>query len=233
MARSVNSVASRAKRKKVLKLAKGYFGRRKNNWTVAKNTVEKGLTHAYRHRKEKKRNFRRLWIARINAAVRAEGLSYSKFMDLLHKSGLDLNRKVLADLALNQPESFKALVEKLNDGQSSTTATPFSVKKQEPPVTITAPAAAVAAAVTEKDNLRKIEGIGPAIERLLNAAGINTFVELSEASVERLTEILSEGGPSFSIHKPDTWPRQAALAAAGQWEELKAWQDELDGGKEN
>lgn len=110
MPRSVNSVASRARRKKVLKQAKGYFGRRKNVWTVAKNAVEKGLTYAYRDRKTKKRNFRSLWIARINAAVREEGLSYSKFMSLLDKKGVDLNRKVLADLAMNNPETFKKLV---------------------------------------------------------------------------------------------------------------------------
>lgn len=233
MARSVNSAASRARRKKVLKMAKGYFGRRKNNWTVAKNTVEKGLTHAYRHRKEKKRNFRRLWIARINAAVRAEGLSYSKFMDMLHKSGLDLNRKVLADLALNQPESFKAIVARLNADNNNTSTQPavsFEVKKTSLVEKVAVAAATVSS--TQKDNLRKIEGIGPAIERLLNAAGIETFSQLSETSVERLENILSVGGPSFAIHKPDTWPRQAAMAAEGRWDELKAWQDELDGGKE-
>lgn len=113
MPRSVNSVASRARRKKVLKLAKGNFGRRKNVWTVAKNTVEKGLQYAYRDRKAKKREFRKLWIQRINAGARELGLSYSEFIDALKKAGIDLNRKVLADLAMNQPEAFKAIVEKL------------------------------------------------------------------------------------------------------------------------
>lgn len=110
MPRSVNSVASRARRKKVLKLAKGYFGRRKNAWTVAKNAVEKGLQYAYRDRKTKKRNFRALWIARINAAVREEGLSYSQFINKLNQKGITLNRKVLADLAMNNPEAFKKIV---------------------------------------------------------------------------------------------------------------------------
>lgn len=110
MPRSVNSVASRARRKKVLKLAKGYFGRRKNVWTVAKNAVEKGLQYSYRDRKTKKRNFRALWIARINAAVREEGLSYSQFMNKLNQKGINLNRKVLADLAMNNPEAFKKIV---------------------------------------------------------------------------------------------------------------------------
>ena len=113
MPRSVNSVASRARRKKVLKLAKGYFGRRKNVWTVAKNAVEKALLYAYRDRRNKKRNFRALWITRINAGARLHGMSYSQFMGALKKNQIELNRKVLADLAMNQPETFKALVEKV------------------------------------------------------------------------------------------------------------------------
>jgi large subunit ribosomal protein L20 len=97
-----------------MKLAKGYFGRRKNVWTVAKNAVEKGLNYAYEGRKQKKRNFRSLWIARINAGARAHGMSYSQFMGAVHKSGIELNRKVLADLALNHPEAFKAVVDAVN-----------------------------------------------------------------------------------------------------------------------
>ena len=112
MPRSVNHVASRARRKKILKLTRGYFGARKNVWTVAKNTWEKGLTYAFRDRKAKKRNFRALWIQRINAAARLEGLSYSKLMGLRHKAGIEINRKVLADLAMNHQEAFKAIVAK-------------------------------------------------------------------------------------------------------------------------
>lgn len=113
MPRSVNNVASRAKRKRIMKLAKGFFGRKKNVWTVAKNAVEKGLVYAYRDRKQKKREFRGIWIQRINAGVRAYGLSYSEFMGKLKKSGIDLNRKVLADLAMNHPDAFKAVIEKI------------------------------------------------------------------------------------------------------------------------
>ena len=113
MPRSVNSVASRARRKKIMKLAKGYFGRRKNVWTVAKNAVEKALVYAYRDRRNKKRNFRALWITRINAGARMHGLSYSQFMGALKKNNVDLNRNVLADLAMNEPEAFKAIVEKV------------------------------------------------------------------------------------------------------------------------
>ena len=111
--RSVNHVASRAKRKRILKLTRGYYGARKNVWTVAKNTWEKGLTYAYRDRKNKKRNFRALWIQRINAAARIEGLSYSVLMGKLHAAGIEINRKVLADLAVNNPEAFKAIVQKV------------------------------------------------------------------------------------------------------------------------
>ncbi len=111
MPRSVNSVASRARRKKVMKLAKGYFGRRKNVWTVAKNAVEKGLVYAYTGRKQKKRNFRSLWILRINAAARLNGMTYSEFMGKATKNNIALNRKVLADLALNNPNAFKAIVD--------------------------------------------------------------------------------------------------------------------------
>jgi len=113
MPRSTNAVASRARRKKIMKLAKGYFGRRKNVWTVAKNAVEKGLVYAYRDRRAKKRNFRSLWIVRINAAARMHGMSYSQFMGKLKKSNIELNRKVLADLAVHNPEAFKAVVEKV------------------------------------------------------------------------------------------------------------------------
>ncbi|HEY9005694.1 50S ribosomal protein L20 [Ohtaekwangia sp.] len=113
MPRSVNNVASRARRKRILKLAKGFFGRKKNVWTVAKNAVEKGLGYAYRDRKQKKREFRAVWIARINAGARLHGLSYSELMGKLKKSNIDLNRKVLADLAMNHPAAFEAVVKKV------------------------------------------------------------------------------------------------------------------------
>ena len=113
MPRSVNNVASRKRRKKILKSAKGYFGARSNVYTVAKNAVEKGLGYAYRDRRNKKREFRRLWIARINAAARAEGMTYSTFMHALSQKGIEMDRKVLADLAMNEPQAFKAIVDKV------------------------------------------------------------------------------------------------------------------------
>ena len=112
MPRSVNSVASRARRKKIIKQAKGYFGRRKNVWTVAKNAVEKAMLYSYRDRRTKKRNFRSLWIARINAGAREHGMTYSQFMGKVKSNKIKLNRKVLADLSMNSPEAFKAVVDK-------------------------------------------------------------------------------------------------------------------------
>jgi large subunit ribosomal protein L20 len=111
MPRSVNHVASRARRKKILSQTKGYWGARKNVFTIAKNILEKGLTYAYRDRKTKKRNFRGLWIQRINAGVRLHGMSYSEFMGKIHAKNIQINRKVLADLAMNNPEAFKAIVD--------------------------------------------------------------------------------------------------------------------------
>jgi large subunit ribosomal protein L20 len=115
MPRSVNSVASRARRRKVLKQVKGQFGRRKNVFTVAKNALEKGLKYAYRDRRNKKRTFRSLWINRINAAAREQGMSYSEFMGALKAKNIDINRKVLADMAMNNPDAFKAIVEQIKE----------------------------------------------------------------------------------------------------------------------
>jgi large subunit ribosomal protein L20 len=113
MPRSVNAVAARHRRKKVLKRTRGYWGRRKNVWTVAKNAHDKGLGYAYRDRRKKKAEFRALWIQRINAAVREYDMSYSEFMHKLKQKGIDINRKVLADLAMNEPETFKSIVNKV------------------------------------------------------------------------------------------------------------------------
>jgi large subunit ribosomal protein L20 len=113
MPKATNSVASRQRRKKVMKQTKGYFGRRKNVWTVSKNAYEKGLSYAYRDRRKKKAEFRALWIQRINAAAREHGMSYSEFMGKLSASGIEINRKVLADLAMNDPQAFEAIVKKL------------------------------------------------------------------------------------------------------------------------
>ena len=120
MPRSVNSVASKQKKKKILKQAKGYFGRRKNVWTVAKNSVEKGLQYSYRDRRNKKRAFRALWVQRINAGAREHGLSYSAFIGKLKEANIDINRKVLADLVINHPEAFAEIVNKVSSVEKNT-----------------------------------------------------------------------------------------------------------------
>jgi large subunit ribosomal protein L20 len=161
MPRSVNHVASRARRKRVLEFAKGYWGRRKNVWTVAKNAVEKGWTYAYRDRKTKKRNFRGLWIQRINAATRMYDLSYSKFMSMYHNSGLELNRKVLADLAMNHPDAFKSVVDYVKTNGAKPTVAAKPEAKPAKKVEVAAPIAEVPAAEEEvietKDDIQREE----------------------------------------------------------------------------
>jgi large subunit ribosomal protein L20 len=151
MPRSVNHVASKAKRKKILKLAKGYFGRRKNVWTVAKNAVEKGLSYAYRDRKQKKRNVRSVWIVRINAAVREHGMSYSEFIGKLNAKNITLSRKALADLALNHPEAFKAIINEVKD------ATPVSRPDNAPRAKNTAAVVEAASKKVAKSSVPKVE----------------------------------------------------------------------------
>lgn len=142
MPRSVNAVASRARRKKILKLAKGYFGRKKNVWTVAKNQVEKGWTYAYRDRRNKKRVFRKLWIQRINAATRIHGGSYSQFIGKVNSTGVALNRKVLADLAMNHPDAFKAVYDFVMSAPAKAKAAPAAPKAKAPkPTPVPAPEA--------------------------------------------------------------------------------------------
>lgn len=234
MPRSVNAVASRARRKRMLKHAKGFFGRKKNVWTVAKNQIEKGWTYAYRDRKAKKREFRALWIQRINAAVREQGMNYSNFVNLCKKANITLDRKVLADLAMNHPAAFVAIVNEVKaSAANSTISTSKNLKVSAPAPKADAPAAKVEAPAAEvaTDNLKLIEGIGPKVEELLHEGGITSFLQLSMTSVERLKEILDGGGSKFAMMNPETWAEQATLAAAGQMDELKELQDRLDGGR--
>lgn len=229
MPRSVNVVAARTRRKKMMKLAKGYWGRGKNVWTVAKNKIEKGLLYAYRDRKVKKREFRALWIQRINAATRQHGMSYSAFMGKMAQSEIQLNRKVLADLAMNHPEAFKSVVEALANGKSN--AAPVAAAKTAPAKKAAVVTATPEAEVLQGDDLAIVEGIGPKIAGLFNEAGIVTFAQLADAPVEKLQEILDAAGSRYAVHNPATWPQQSALARDGKWDELKQLQDELNAGK--
>lgn len=155
MPKSVNTVAARRRRKKILKLAKGYFGRKKNVWTVAKNQIEKGWLYAYRDRKNKKREFRKLWIQRINAGARLHGMSYSVLMGGLKKAGIELNRKVLADLAMNHPDAFAAVVNQVGSAPAPAKPAPAAKKpkpaKKEAPAPAPEPVAVVEAEAPESE----------------------------------------------------------------------------------
>jgi large subunit ribosomal protein L20 len=206
MARVKRGVTARRRHKKILKQAKGYYNARRKVFRVAKQAVTKALQYAYIGRKQKKRNFRSLWIARINAASRANGMSYSRFINGLLKAGITLDRKVLADIAVHDAKGFTALV----DAASKALGT---------------------AATGKSDDLKVIEGIGPKIAELLIAAGISTFAKLAATDVAKLRAVLEAAGSKFATHDPATWPQQSKLAAEGKMDELKALQDALQGGR--
>ena len=214
MARVKRGVIAHRRHKKILGKAKGYYNARRKVFRVAKQAVTKAHQYAYIGRKQKKRNFRSLWIVRINAGARMFGLSYSRMINGLMKANITIDRKVLADIAVHDIKAFGALAEKAKAALGGKT-----------------PATTKAAGTGKGDDLAKIEGIGPKIAELLHNAGIRTFAALSTTSVDRLKGILHDAGSHFANHEPSTWPQQSALAAAGKWDELKKLQDELNGGR--
>lgn len=250
MARVKRGVAARRRHKKILSQAKGYYNARRKVFRVAKQAVTKAQQYAYIGRKLKKRQFRSLWIARINAASRMYGLSYSRFMNGLLKAGITLDRKVLADIAAHDIKGFGDLAEAAGKALNIEITRPASLpnfvpeaqsakakKAAKAPVAEkAAPAAKKApakkAAKAKGDDLKIIEGIGPKIAEVFNDAGIATFQDLANADVAKLREILDAAGSQFASHDPTTWPQQAELAALGKMDELKALQDELQGGRE-
>ena len=243
MARVKRGVQARRRHKKVLKAAKGYYNARRKVFRVAKQAVTKAQQYAYIGRKLKKRQFRTLWIARINAAARMYGLSYSRFINGLQKAGITLDRKVLADIAVHDLAGFGQLAETAGKALGIEVKKPESLPrfvrevpakaKAEPKAA--APAAKKApakkAAKAKGDDLKLIEGIGPKIAELYVAAGIDSFAKLADADVAQLKSLLEEAGPQFASHDPTSWPQQAKLAAEGKFDELKALQDELQGGR--
>ncbi len=248
MARVKRGVTARRRHKKILSQAKGYYNARRKVFRVAKQAVTKAQQYAYIGRKLKKRQFRSLWIARINAASRMYGLSYSRFMNGLLKAGITLDRKVLADIAAHDIKGFGDLAEAagkaLNIEITRPANLPNFVPAEKPkakkgakaaaPVEKAAPAAKKAPAkkAAKGDDLKLIEGVGPKIAEVLTAAGVASFQDLAKADAGKLREILDAAGSQFASHDPTTWPQQAELAAAGKMDELKALQDELQGGRE-
>jgi large subunit ribosomal protein L20 len=222
MARVKRGVTARRRHSKLLAQAKGYYNARRKVYRVAKQAVTKALQYAYIGRKQKKRDYRSLWIVRIGAGARICGISYSKMMGGLKKAGILLDRKVLADLAVHDMAAFTKLVDmakaKLNQAPAAA------------PVAAPVKAKAVKAAAAG-DDLKLIEGIGPKIAELFVAAGITRFAELAETSVDRMKEVLLSGGARYASHDPSTWAEQATLAAAGKMDELKVLQDRLNAGR--
>jgi large subunit ribosomal protein L20 len=222
MARVKRGVTARARHKKIIKLAKGYYNARRKVFRVAKQAVTKAGQYAYIGRKQKKRQFRSLWIVRINAAARMYGLSYSRFMNGLLKANISLDRKALADLAIYDLNAFAKIAEQAKAALSG--AAPAAA----------APAKAKAPAATKAgkgDDLKIIEGIGPKIAEILNAAGINSFRELADTSADRVREILAAAGDRYKMHDPSSWALQSRLAAEGKMDALKTLQNELNGGR--
>ena len=233
MARVKRGVTARRRHKKVLSRAKGYYGARSRVYRVAKQAVIKAGQYAYIGRKQKKRNFRSLWIVRINAAARQFDLSYSRMIDGLNKAGVAVDRKVLADLAVHDIKAFGAIaaLAKVALGGAVVKAVPAAAKAAAKPVAANADKPAAKKAEAKADDLTRVEGIGPKIAELMHDAGIRTFADLAAADVEKLNGILHDGGSHFASHDPTTWPQQAGLAAQGKFDELQTLQDELKGGR--
>lgn len=240
MARVKRGTVARRRHKKILARAKGYYGARSRVYRVAKQAVIKADQYAYIGRKQKKRNFRSLWITRINAGARMFDLSYSRLINGLSKAGIAVDRKVLADLAVHDIHAFGAVA---NQARAALGLPPADASKAVSFLAAAAVPAAVVAAVpiakkapakkkaAAGDDLTLVEGIGPKIAELLHGADITSFAELAAADVEQLRSVLQEAGSRFAMHDPATWPQQAGLAAEGKMDELKALQDELKGGR--
>lgn len=220
MPRVTNAPATRARRKRTLKLAKGYFGNKSRLYVEARDAVERAQKFAYRDRREKKTEFRQLWIVRINAACRPLGITYSRLIQGLLKANIVLDRKSLSELAIHDAAAFEAVVKIARE----------ALEKPAPNFNAKAASAAFGKKV-KFDDLTLVEGIGPKIAALFVKSGISTWALLAKANPAQLKEILANAGSAFSMHEPATWPAQAALAAEGKFAELKKLQVELDGGR--
>ncbi len=250
MARVKRGVVARRRHKKIIRQAKGYYNARRKVFRVAKQAVTKALQYAYIGRKLKKRQFRSLWIARINAASRMFGLSYSRFIAGLNKAGITLDRKVLADIAVHDLAAFGTLAEAagkaLNIEVKKPETLPRYVVEPRPAKGKAAKSAQKAAAAPSaskgqrgsksanagKDDLTRVQGIDSTVQQLLHEAGIETFGDLAGTSAEALRSLLGAAGSQYASLDPATWPEQAELAAAGNTDALKALQSKSQGGDE-
>lgn len=209
MPRATNSPASRRRRKRVLEQAKGYFGNKSKLYRYATDAVDHALQYAYRDRRAKKRDWRSLWIVRINAACRAQGMSYSRFIEGITAAGIKLDRRMLADYAARDEAAFNVLIAQSREALKG---------KAKPPV-------------VDPTDLEQIEGVGAKVKRLLAVAGFKTFSDVAAASVDQLKQVVAAAGARFRMMDPTTWPEQAALAAKGDWDGLDALKAQLKGGR--
>gem|GEM_PF-112646 len=240
MARVKRSMMKNKRKSKILKLAKGFRNARSTKYKQAKQGVIRAGQHAFAHRRKKKREMRKQWQIKISYAVQdMTGLSYSKFIDVLTKKDVQVDRKIMADMIENDPAAFHRFLSQVIDGdvsEMSVVAAPKVVKEKKESTKETKPAkkavakkeATPKAESTASDDLTKVEGIGPKIAETLTNAGVATFADLAKKSSEDIQTIIADVRGS---HDSGTWPKQAEMAAEGKWDELKAWQDEMDGGK--
>ena len=224
--RVTNAPASRKRRKRMITAAKGYRMRRSKLYRYASDAVDHGRQYAYRDRRVKKRTFRYLWQIRINAAARALGMTYSRFMEGIKAANCELDRKVLADIAATDAAAFGNLVTLAQNALKTKASAPKAAPQAAAPKAAKAKAAASGA-----DDLVKIEGVGPKVNELLKAAGITTFAQLAATPVAKLKEILHAAGARFAMMDPTTWPEQSALAAKGDWAAFEKLEAELKGGR--
>lgn len=221
MVRVKRGTTANKTRRNVLAQVKGYRFSRGNKERAARDAIHHAGNHAFAHRRRKKSEFRRLFTVRLNGALRTFGLSYSTFIDTLHKKNITLDRKVLSQIAAENPDSFARIVSDVTGKKVEATQTAPTSKQQEKP-------AEHVVAVSE-DDLTKIEGIGPKIAEVLIANNITSFKALADADMSQLRTILDDN--KLSQHESTTWPEQADMAANGEWEELKKWQDEHIAGR--
>lgn len=222
MTRVKRGILKNKRKGKILKLAKGFRNARSTKYKQAKQAVIRAGQHSFAHRRKKKREMRKNWQLTISYAVKEYGMSYSKFMDALTKGGYTVNRKMLAEIIKSDPEAFARIFTEVTGNKATAAPKKESVKEEAPKKAETKKEAK-----SESDDLTKIEGIGPKIAETLTEAGVGTYAELSKKKADEISEMISEVKGS---HDPETWPKQAEMAAEGKWDELKAWQDELNGG---
>ncbi len=240
MTRVKRGILKNKRKGKILKLAKGFRNARSTKYKQAKQAVIRAGQHAFAHRRKKKREMRKSWQITISYAVKQYGMSYSKFMDAVTKKGISINRKMMAEMIKFEPETFARIftevtgekVEALKGVEiTEVVEAPKKEAKKDTPKKEEKEAEVKEEKVeakSESDDLTKVEGIGPKIAETLTEAGVATFAELSKKSSEEIQEIITDVRGS---HDSETWPKQAEMAAAGKWDELKTWQDEMDGGK--